>query len=157
MMASSIRRLALFRLWRSDNGTSVIELAIAAPVLLILLAGVTDMGRGWTERYRLQQAVNRTLEMAQTGNDADYAFLKTEAVSAAGVPESQVVQEQWVQCADAPEKRAWSEDCNGAAIARFVKLTVIGSYTPLFGSMGYLNRQADGTVLLTAHATLRVR
>jgi Tfp pilus assembly protein PilW len=145
------------KLSRDQRGTSVIELAIAAPVLLIFLAGVTDLGRGFSERYRLQQAVNRTLEMAQTGKDADYAFLKTEAVEAAGVPAENVVQEQWVECGGAPAKKAWSEDCAGAESARFVKLTIIGSYMPLFGSMAYLNKQPDGTVKLTAHATLRVR
>lgn len=147
----------LSRLWRSAKGTAVIELAIAAPVLLILLAGVTDLGRGLTERYRLQQAVNRTLEMAQAGKDGDYAFLKDEAVNAAGVPAGNVVQEQWLECAGSPAKKAWTDDCAGAESARFVKLTITGSYTPLFGSMGYLTRQADGTVKLTAKATLRVR
>jgi Flp pilus assembly protein TadG len=132
-------------------------MAIAAPVLMIFLAGVTDMGRGYSERYRLQQAVNRTLEMAQTGKDADYEFLKAEAVAAAGVPEANVVQEQWVECAGSPAKKAWSDDCAGGESARYVKLTITGSYTPLFGSMGYLTQQADGTVKLTAHATLRVR
>lgn len=147
----------LVRIRRSDKGTSVVELAIAAPVLLIFLAGVTDLGRGYTERYRLQQAVNRTLEMAQTGKDADYSFLKAEAIAAAGVSESNVVHSQWVECAGSPAKKAWSEDCAGGESARYVKLTITGSYTPLFGGMGYLTAQSDGTVKLTAHATLRVR
>lgn len=158
MLTWCLQLWSLFpRVWKCGVGTSVIELAIAAPVLIILLAGVTDMGRGWTERYRLQQAVNRTLEMAQTGNDADYSFLKTEAVAAAGVPENQVVHEQWVQCEDKLGKQPWTDDCNGSPASRFVKLTITGNYTPLFGSMGYLNRQPDGTVRLVAHATLRVR
>lgn len=150
--------LSLFvRIMRSERGTSVIELAVAAPVLLMFLVGVTDLGRGLTERYRLQQAVNRTLEMAQTGRDGDYAFLATEAASAAGVPASNVVQEQWVECGGGGTKRTWDEDCNGGATARFVKLTITGSFTPLFGTIGYSSAQPDGTVRLTAHASLRVR
>lgn len=147
------------RLMQSEQGTSVIELAVAAPVLLMFLVGITDLGRGLTERYRLQQAVNRTLEMAQTGRDAEYiTLLKTEGAAAAGVPEDNVVPEQWVQCGgDLTTRRAWTEDCAGGESARFVKLTITGSFTPLFGTIGYSSAQPDGTVRLTAHATLRVR
>jgi Flp pilus assembly protein TadG len=144
-------------LLRSERGTSVIELAVAAPVLLVLLAGVTDLGRGLTERYRLQQAVNRSLEMAQTGRENEYAFLANEAAEAAGVPANNVVQEQWVECAGSADKKAWAEECPNGQPARFVKLTINSSYTPLFGRMSYMSPQADGTVKLTAHATLRVR
>jgi hypothetical protein len=131
------------------------ELAIAAPVLLILMAGVVDLGRGLTERYRLQQAVNRSLEMAQTGNDATYEFLAVEAAEAANVPVSEVIQEQWIECNGT--KKAWTDDCSGGEIARWVKLTIKGSFVPMFGTMGYGNIRADGSVLLTAHASLRVR
>jgi Tfp pilus assembly protein PilW len=144
-------------IWRNERGTSVMELAIAAPVLLVLLAGVTDLGRGLTERYRLQQAVNRSLEMAQTGRENDYAFLANEAAEAAGVPRDNVVQEQWVECAGSPEQKVWTEECSNGQPARFVKLTITSSYTPLFGSMSYWTTQSDGTVKMTAHATLRVR
>jgi hypothetical protein len=126
-------------------------------VLLLFLAGVTDLGRGFTERYRLQQAVNRTLEVAQAGRDTDFAFLAEEAASAAEVPVSNVVQEQWLECAGSQVKRDWLDECTSGDSARYLKLTINGSYTPLFGSMGYLTLQTDGTVKLTAHATLRVR
>jgi hypothetical protein len=145
------------QLAKDQRGTSVIELAIAAPVLLMLLAGVTDLGRGWSERYRLQQAVNRTLEIAQGGRDTDFVFLAEEAAAAAEVPVTNVAQEQWLECAGSSTKRDWADECASGDAARYVKLTITGSYTPMFGSMGYLNVQADGTVKLTAHATLRVR
>lgn len=141
---------------RNERGTSVIELAVAAPVLLLFVAGLTDLGRGLSERYRLQQAVNRSLEMAQTGRDGDYAFLVQEAAAAAGVPEANVVQQQWLECDGV--KMLWTEECNtGSESARYVKLTIRSSYRPLFGSMGYLQANADGSVDLSARATLRVR
>jgi hypothetical protein len=145
------------KLAKDQRGTSVIELAIAAPVLLMLLAGVTDLGRGLSERYRLQQAVNRTLEIAQGGRDTDFVFLSEEAAAAAEVPVANVLTEQWLECAGSSTKRDWADECASGDSARYVKLTIIGSYTPLFGSMGYLTLQSDGTVKLTAHATLRVR
>jgi hypothetical protein len=145
------------KLAHDHQGTSVIELAIAAPVLLMLLAGVTDLGGGLTERYRLQQAVNRTLEMAQSGRDADFAFLVPEAAAAAEVPVSDVVQEQWLECANSQVRRDWLDECTAGDAARYVKLTITGSYMPLFGPMSYWTVQSNGTVKMTAHATLRVR
>ena len=144
-------------LLRNERGTSVIELAVAAPVLLLFLAGLTDLGRGLSERYRLQQAVNRSLEMAQTGREDDYAFLVPEAAAAAGVPETQVVQQQWLEC-DGVKMSKWTDECNvGSESARFVKLSITSSYRPLFGSMSYQAARSDGTVELTARGTLRVR
>jgi hypothetical protein len=113
---------------------------------LILLAGVTDLGRGRSERYRLQQAVNRTLEMAQSARDTDFAFLVPEAAAAAEVPVSDVVQEQWLECANSQVRRDWQDECTAGDSARYVKLTITGSYMPLFGSMGYWTTQSDGTV-----------
>jgi Flp pilus assembly protein TadG len=150
-------RLSDHGLLRSERGTSVIELAIAAPVLLLFLAGVTDLGLGLTERHRLQQAVNRSLEMAQTGRENDYAFLATEAAAAAQVPITNVLQEQWVECAGSSDRKAWTDDCANGQTARFVKLTITGSYSPLVGAMSYWTVRPDGTVAMTAQATLRVR
>jgi Tfp pilus assembly protein PilW len=140
-----------------QRGTSFIELAIAAPVLLLFLAGITDLGMGFSERYRLQQAVNRTLEIAQSGRDTDFVFLAEEAATAAQVPVSNVRQEQWVECGGSTNRRDWADECPSGETARYVKLTITGSYAPLLGSMGYLTLAENGTVTLTAHATLRVR
>lgn len=69
---------------RSERGTSVIELAIAAPVLMVFLLAIADFGRGLSEKYRLQQAVNRALEMAQTGRDTEYRSCGTKPLRLRG-------------------------------------------------------------------------
>lgn len=137
---------------RDRRGTSLIEFGVAAPILLIFVAGVSDLGRGWSDRYSLQQVVNRSLEMAQAGRDGDYNYLKVEAEAAAGAGATATV-EQWIECGGSI--RAWDDPCANN-VARFVKLTVRRGFRPLFGTVGFSNAQSDGTVLLTAHATLRV-
>jgi Flp pilus assembly protein TadG len=151
-------RETLAQLLTSDRGTSVVELAIAAPVLLLFLAAVTDLGGGFTARYKLQQVVNRSLEMAQNGTyDGDYSYLAVEAAAAAEVPTENAVVEQWIECGGNSTKRAWTDDCPSGTPARYVKLTVTSSYRPLFAQMPYLAVQSDGTIKQIAHATLRVR
>lgn len=140
------------------RGTSLIEFGVAAPILMIFLVGVTDLSRGYSEKYRLQQVVNRSLETAQiAGADNDYSYVKTEAAAAAGVPETAVTLTQFTECGGNATPKAWDDDCGGADTARFITLSIVKSYTPLFGTVGYPNAQADGTVLMTARATLRVR
>ena len=155
MLMKLSRQRSLWKVFRDERGTSFMELAIAAPVLALFVLGIADLSRGLSERYRIQQAVNRSLEMAQTGRDIDYSFLRTEASTAAGVPESQVVQEQWIECGGS--RRSWTEECPSGETARWVKLTITSYFTPLFGTSFYPSAQADGSVMLTAHASLRVR
>ena len=145
-------------LLRDRRGTSLIELAIAAPLLMIFAVGIADVDGGWSEKYRLQQVVNRSLETPQIAENLnDYSFLETEADAAAGIAASASTLQAWTQCGDQATRYAWDEDCTGGESAKFIKLTIVKSYKPFFGSMPFSNVQADGTVLFTAHGTLRVR
>jgi Flp pilus assembly protein TadG len=99
-------RLNLPALARDERGTSLIEFAFLAPFLAFLTMGVIDLSRGLAERFALNQAVNRSLELVQArpavagakATDADYTYVKTEAASAAGVPVSQVTLTRWLEC-----------------------------------------------------------
>ena len=68
-LASPLRRLR-----RDARGASMIEFGMLAPFLGLLVAGMIDLGQGLSERYTLQQAVNRGLEMLHSATpeaDAD--------------------------------------------------------------------------------------
>lgn len=147
---------SLKKILGDNRGTGLIELAIAAPVLLILVLGISDLGRVLSQGHMLRQAVNRSLELAQgSTREIDYSFLADEAAAAARVPREQVVFEQWLLCNST--RKVWTDDCNGGESARYVKLTVFSYFQPFFGTMWYANAQPDGTVKLTAHGSLRVR
>ncbi len=162
-MAYSLRtRIA--GLHRDERGLSTIEFAAMAPVLAFMVMGIIDLSAGFAQRFALQQAVNRTIEIAQIGTVYDdYSFLEAKAAAAAGVPAEQVELRQWAVC-DGGDDVGFHETCEeeGAStvvppVARYVELDVRKFYDPLFSSVGYPNRQADGTVELQAKVALRVQ
>ena len=159
LLPSSLDRcLAAARsLMRNERGVSVIELAIAAPVLGILIMGIGDLGRGFSERYFLQQAANRALELGHLGTSgSNYNHLIREAAAAAGVPESNVTLTQWLECNGTV--KAFDSFCDpGQTVARFIRLSIRSSFTPFFGTSIYRNVQPDGTVRIDAMAALRVQ
>jgi Flp pilus assembly protein TadG len=144
------------RLIEDERGTSLLEFAFVAPAFVMMTVGVADIGYGFSKRYALQQAVNRTLEMATLGSrKLDYTFLKDEAAAAAGVPVANVTLTQWLECNTT--RKAFNDDCGtGEQIARYVTLTVNSSFTPSFGASGYPGA-VNGVVPLTASASLRVQ
>ncbi len=143
-----------------QSGFSAVEFGFLAPVLLMFVVGIGDLGRGLSERHSLQQAANRTLELAHLGTtQADYSHLIREAASAAGVPEANVTLQQWLECnGDSTNRLAFSASCpSGQQIARYVTLTIRSSFMPMFSSAGYPEVLADGSVRITAEASLRVQ
>ena len=145
-------------LWRDERGLGMIEFAAIAPILALFLVGIADLGLGYAHRFALQQAVNRTIEMAQLGaTDLTFDYLKVEAAAAAGVPLTNVDLEKWLQC-NAGTKKSYLDGCaSGDEVGRYVKLTVRSSFKPLFTSIAFPNKQADGTVLFSANTTLRIQ
>jgi Flp pilus assembly protein TadG len=140
-----------------DRGASIIEFTIVAPVLVLLVLGIGDLGRGFSERFFLQQAANRTLEMAHLGvGDETYRYLVPEAAAAAKVPEGNVTLDSWLECDGT--KTDFNGTCaKGQQMARYVKLTIRSKFTPAFTSAGYPNVQPDGSVPISAHASLRIQ
>ncbi|TMJ15821.1 MAG: hypothetical protein E6G94_05880 [Alphaproteobacteria bacterium] len=150
-------RLSLPRLRRladDESGTSVIEFALMLPVLSLLVAGVIDLSEGLADRFALQQAVNRGLEIVQskplsTGADRktiSYTFAKTEAERAA--PGSVVTIETWLECNGAVQGDFYGTCPDHQDTARYLRLRARKNYT---GSM-FL-----GTVPMSATGAMRVQ
>src|SRR5688500_450649 len=102
------RPLILKRLRGDERGVSVIELGLVAPVVALFIAGIIDLSQGLAQRFQMQQAVNRTLELVLSHppeadadeNEVDYSFIAAEAAAVAGVEEDQVTITTWLQCND---------------------------------------------------------
>lgn len=125
-------RVPIPHLARDERGTSLIEFGFLAPFLALLTMGVIDLSRGLAERFALQQAVNRSLELVQARpavadaneSDLDYSHVRTEAASAAGVPESRVTLTRWLEC-DGEERGDASGLCNdGEDSARYLRVRI---------------------------------
>lgn len=96
--AGLTRRLAALRC--DSRGASLLEFGLFFPILALFLLGTIDLGRGLAAKFHLEQAAQRTIELANLGNrpQADYSFLIAEAAAAAEVPATQVTLEQWLEC-----------------------------------------------------------
>ena len=130
----------LTALRRDQSGVSVIEMAFLAPILALLATGVIDLSKALSDRFTLQQAVNRGLERVQSrpavaaanANEVNYNFVKTEAAAAAGVPASQVVLTLWREC-NGVEATPYSDNCaEGQDQARYLRVRITKNYTGEF-------------------------
>jgi Flp pilus assembly protein TadG len=153
---SRLRRLPRIRSLAGDErGVSVIELAFYAPILSSVIIGIVDLAQAYSQRLLIQQAVHRALEKAAVGSvQSDYTYLKAEAATAAGVQQTAVTVDAWLEC-DQVRQPLFDGTCTSPAMtSRYVKLTVNGSYTPMFP---YFLKTTNGKVALTASSSLRVQ
>ena len=153
----------LARLRRDEKGASVIEFALFAPVLGLMVMGISDLAMGYSTKLRVEGAIFRSLEKVAVGSASgpaavqnDYSFLATEAATAAGVPVSQASVDQWLEC-NRVRQSAFTGTCpDGQDTARYVQVTINTSYTPRF-SYGPLIPTSNGVVPIEANASLRVQ
>lgn len=118
----------------SNRGTSVIELGISLPIIILLVTGGTDVALAFSAKLALQQSATRTIEKATAGglNSTAFNLLREEAAAAAGVPLSQVVLDKWVEC-DGTRQSSFTTECTGSQqVGRYVSITINGSYVPMF-------------------------
>jgi len=143
----------LLRLAGDARGASLTELALVAPLLFVFFAGIVDLGQGLSERFTMQQAVNRSLEMLQAGpleadaeaDEVDYSHLVAEAAAAADVPRGNVTLRRWLECDNAPQPD-FAGDCDlGEDTARYLQLRIEKHYEGWLFLGGY-DMAATGAV-----------
>lgn len=129
----------LTRLRRDERGVSMVEFGLLVPVLALLVGGVIDLGEGLSERFQIQQAVNRSLEQLHSlppqadanKKDVDYNFLVNEAKTAAGASAT-VTLTKWLEC-DGVKQNSWDGTCtDGQDTARYVHLKVDKTFNGFF-------------------------
>ena len=147
------------RLSKCQRGNSVIEVALVAPVLAMLLVGMVDISRGVSEKLKLTQIAQRSTERVQRGYfnaDTDLPILDAEAEAAAGTGSAATVT-AWLECGTSTTRLAYTASCSpGTAAARFVSITITKSFTPMFGPR-WAGANANGTYTLTALSGVRVQ
>jgi Flp pilus assembly protein TadG len=148
-------RLWIPKLLKDSRGTSVLETALIVPTLAMFVMGGSDLAMGFSEKIRMQQAAARAIEMATAGNYAS-GDLQTEATAAAGVPAEDVTVDRWLEC-DGVRQTSFDDTCttSGAQVARFVSISISGSYTPMFS---FLVPDSDnGSISISGYSAVRVQ
>lgn len=174
-MAQRSRRsqLKLFRsrlgsgLARDTRGTSLLEFGLFLPVLGLLVLGTMDLGRGLAVKFQLDQATQRTIELANLAGrpQADYNYLVPEAMAAAGVPANQVTLRHWVECRPATgairtNLPVTTICATGEQTARYITITIWKDYVPFFSSIpviGKIGTGANNAVRMTSDSGVRVQ
>lgn len=155
------RKLASFlgRLAHDRRGTSVVETALIAPVILMLLAGVSDFAMGFSLKLRTQQAAVRTIEYATTAGLERVSFsdLRNEAASAAKVPLAQVEVVRWLEC-NGTTQPLFDGGCeSGQEIGRYVAVRISNSYRPVLGPLLPAAIAEQGAVAFSGYSTVRLQ
>ena len=148
----------LAKLLRDDRGAAIIELAMVAPVLAVMIIGMSDMSRAYSTKLQLEQASQRSIEKVMNGQ-ADTtvaAALKTEAANTAGVPESQVVVDYWLEC-DGARNASYDTSCaTGQVQRRYMSVQIQKSFTPMF-RMKFGAAKANGSYTLYGKTSVRIQ
>lgn len=168
----------LGRLARDRRGAVIIELAIVAPVLALMVIGVVDISNGFSRKLGLEQGAQRALEkIMQTTDDTTVeATLANEAVCQVNgmnsdgscklspITVNDVTITYRLECTDSSGGVTAQSNTdstvfnaykcsNGSTEARFISVRVTDRYTPLFPVTFGAN--SDGTYHISATAGIR--
>jgi len=141
---------------KDRRGTSIIELAVALPFVSVMLLGLVDVASCYSAQMSVQQAAARSLERVQvSGATSDFSYVRTEAAAGAGVPESQVTIDSWLEC-DTVRQAATVQACTNTQVsAKYVKVTIVSEYAAFFAYSPLGTRNANGSVALAASTAMR--
>jgi len=147
------------RLLGDERGASIVEMALAAPLLATFLIGMTDLSRAYSAKLQVEQAAQRTVEMVQRNGftAGTEATLKTEAETAAGTGSTATVTSA-LECTSGSTvtSKAYTDTCaNGESYARYVRVTITKGYTPFF-RVKWDRRTSSGSSW-TVHGSAGVR
>ena len=154
------------RIRSDERGVSLVEMALVAPFLGVLLMGCIDFGRGLSERLELQQAAHRTIELANSrallagedADDVDYSFLVEEAATAAEVEPDQVFLTRWLECNGEVQDADVTVCPADELVARYIQLEIHALYDPVFKlARLYPTANADGKVPMIVEAAVRIQ
>ena len=144
-----------------ERGASVIELGLFAPVLALMVMGISDIAMSYATKLRLEQAAYTALEKVAVGSvQTEYDFLRQDAADEGGVAASDVTVDSWLECDGVRrDDLGFAGVCpDGEMISRYVEVSIASGYTPMFnyGPLATSRRQ-DGTLPVGATAAVRIQ
>jgi Flp pilus assembly protein TadG len=148
----------LSRLRRDKRGAAIIELALAAPILTTLLIGMVDIGRGYSMKLQLEQSAQRAIEKVMNGqaDKSSAAALKTEAATTAGVSESAVVVDFWLECNGVRQANYDSTCGTGQIYRRYLTVQITKTFNPMFATK-WLGANTDGSFTVVGKTGVRTQ
>lgn len=161
-------RTFLHRLRHREDGTAVLELGLAIPIVFVLLLGMIDFARGFSIKLQLEQVAQRSIEKVMNGqaDRTQLAAIKAEAAAAAGVDQTAVTTSAWLECSAAsgtgtPTYFNFPTDddqpcATGQTSRRYLRVTINKSFTTLF-NLTWAGGNADGSYTITGATSARTQ
>jgi Flp pilus assembly protein TadG len=152
-------RLSL--LLRERAGNVTIELALLAPLLGAMLIGLIDISTAFSDKLRLEQVAQRTIEKVMQNSFlvSQAPTLKAEAEAEAGAGAVATVS-WWLECdgeIQTPVVTAYTLGCpEGEQYGRYVQISITRDYTPLILST-LAGSNMDDDITLTGVAGIRIQ
>lgn len=139
------------------RGSALMEMSFVAPVLVTLSFGTADIGFGFIQQLKVQQAAARAIELATASglNDSLSTTIQAEAATAAGVPQSQVAVDMWLEC-DGVRQSDFNGICSTSSPARYASVTISDSYTTMFAPL-FSQNAGSTSIPLRGFAAVRVQ
>lgn len=141
------------------KGVAFVETALIAPFLALVIMGTVDTARYGAAKMKVQQAVNRGLEMSSMGGPTvAVTDIQSQAALQADVPTSSVTVTQTLECSGTTT--SWSSDCaSGQETARYTQVQISTNFTPSFalGALARLLGNSNGVVPISAVGVLRIQ
>lgn len=169
------------RLAADDRGVAVLELALVAPVIALLIIGITDLSTAYSRKLALEQGAQRAIEkIMQTTDDTTVeATLKTEAVcqvngtnadgtcKTSPITTANVTVTYRLECTLGGVTTTQTNTdpvafdaltcATSATEARYITVDVTDKYTPKFPIHFAGFYSADGTYHMSASAGMRTQ
>jgi len=173
-------RIRAPNLARDQRGAVIIELAMVAPVLALMVVGVVDLSNAFGRKLALEQGAQRAIEkvMQTTGETTVAETIRTEVICQVNgvnddgtcvdspITDSDVTVTYRLECTDGADVMTSSETddadtfdaascATGSSEARYLQVNVQNDYTPMFPiHFAGIN---DGTYHLSATAGMRTK
>lgn len=153
--------MKILKLARDERGVSAVELGLSLPILMMLTVGAVDMSNLISARLDLEQAAQRTTDLALASHprSSNGAYLVAEAAAASGQPAANVTVDIFLEC-DGERQSNFGGTCDdGELRARFASVSIRRDYQPMFdyralaGLFG--RRMIDSSIRITGDSVVR--
>lgn len=157
ILLSAARRLRRLRLAAASEGLAAIEFALVAPLLLLLVTGAFDFGRGlWYQQQVASAAQAGAVYAAAQGWNATAANIDSAITTATSLAVSASPAPAWICGCPGASTGIMSISCgsacpDGSSPAHYVTVSAQASYSPLLPYPG-IGKQL--TLSYTSYARL---
>jgi Flp pilus assembly protein TadG len=135
-----IMRKFLANLARDTRGTMVIETAIVAPVLIVLVVGVFDMGIAISRQQELQSAASEAESIAlaaASGAETNIDTIKGIIATSMSLQSNQVSVSRFYRCNANESTVSKPTSCEESAIvSSYIRIDLRDSYDPIYSQFG---------------------